>query len=161
MAKRPTIAKNVQWGRFILTEAEIERQIAEATQRGAEELQTEPLVMSARFDRRSRCVVIELNKGSTLTIPVNLLQGLAGASLKDLSQIEVPIPGCDIEWPALDQQFSIQGLLAGRFGTRRWMSELAERGVESASQRKSPPAIGKATDKKGRRVRKATAGAIV
>lgn len=159
MAKKPANAKTVRWGRFVLTEAEIERQIAEATRRGAEELRTEPLATAARFDRRSRCVVIELNKGSTLSVPVDLLQGLAGASLKDLAQIEIPNPGCEIEWPALDQQFTIQGLLAGRFGTRRWMHDISQRG--QLTKPKSSPKISanRATEKKGRRIRKTTAAA--
>ncbi len=160
MAKKPTIAKTVQWGRFVLTEAEIERQIGEATLRGEAELQTEPLATAARFDRRTRCVIITLNKGSTLSVPVDLLQGLAEATLKDLAQIEIPSPGCEIEWPTLDQQFSIQGLLAGRFGTRRWMAELAERTPSAAPHRKLESAKSNVADKKGRR-RKPTAVAIV
>ena len=156
MAKKPAIAKTVRWGRFVLAEAEIERQIVEATRRGAEELRTEPLAMSARFNRRSRCVVIELNKGSTLSVPVDLLQGLAGASHKDLSHIEIPNPGCEIEWPALDQQFTVQGLLAGRFGTSRWMDSLAQLHKPKSSQPKSKPSptTGRASDKKSRRGRK-------
>ena len=159
MAKKPTTGKTVQWGRFVLTEAEIARQIAEATRRGEKELCTEPLATSARFERRSRCVVIELNKGSTLSVPVDLLQGLAGASLKDLSRIEIPNPGCEIEWPALDQQFSIQGLLAGRFGTRRWMEDLERDG--QLTKPKSSPKIraNRTSEKKGRRIRKTTAAA--
>ena len=156
MAKKPAAAKTVQWGRFKLTEAEINRQIAEATRRGEEELRTEPLATSARFDRRSRCVVVELNKGSTLSIPVNLLQGLAGASPKDLSKIKIPNPGCEIEWPALDQQFTIQGLLAGRFGTRRWLAALAERGEPTALRPKPGHIASRAGDKKKRRIRKTT-----
>lgn len=156
MAKKPAKAKTIQWGRFALTEAEITRQITKATRRGAEELLTEPLATSVRFDRRSRSVVIKLNKGSTLCVPVELLQGLAGASLKDLSQIEIPNPGCEIEWPTLDQQFTIQGLLAGRFGTRSWMAALSR----STTSRLTPtPTAGRATDKKARRVRKAAATA--
>ena len=161
MAKKPANAKTVQWGRFVLTEAEIERQITEATRRGAEELRTEPRAKSARFDRRSRCVVIELNKGSTLSIPVDLLQGLVGASLKDLSRIEIPNPGCEIEWPALDQQFTIQGLLAGRFGTRRWMATLAERSEPRTSQPKPRHIASRAADKKSRRIRKTATTANV
>lgn len=124
MAKGTAKSKTVRWGRFELTEAEIDRQISEATRRGEDELRSEPLVTSARFDRKSRRVVVELNKGSTLSIPVDLLQGLSDASDKDLARIEILNPGCEIEWPALDQQFSILGLLAGRFGTRRWMQSL-------------------------------------
>ena len=159
MAKKTTSAKTVRWGQFLLTEAEITRQITEATRRGEEELLTEPLATSARFDRRSRCVVIELNKGSTLCVPVDLLQGLTGASLKDLSRIEIPNPGCEIEWPALDQQFTIQGLLAGRFGTRRWMDDLGRNG--QLTKPKSVPKFrpNQSTEKKIRRIRKTTAAA--
>ncbi len=161
MAKKPTNAKTVRWGEFVLTEAEITRQITEATRRGEEELLIEPLATSVRFDRPSRCVVIELNKGSTLCVPVDLLQGLAGASLKDLSRIEIPNPGCEIEWPALDQQFTIQGLLAGRFGTRRWMEELA-RGGQLTKPNPSPKIRAvRPAEKKGRRIRKTTAAAKV
>lgn len=159
MAKKPATAKTVRWGRFELTEAEINRQIAEATRRGEAELLTEPLATSARFDRRSRCVVIELNKGSTLTVPVDLLQGLAEASAKDLSQIEIPSPGCEIEWPTLDQQFTIRGLLAGRFGTRRWMENLARDGQLTKSKALPKIRANRPTDKKGRRIRKTTAAA--
>ncbi len=159
MAKKPTSAKTVRWGQFVLTEAEIARQITEATRRGAEELLTEPLATSARFDRPSRCVVIELNKGSTLCVPVDLLQGLTGASLKDLARIEIPNPGCEIEWPTLDQQFTIQGLLAGRFGTRRWMEDLA-RGGQLTKPKLSPKiSANRLTERKGRRIRKTTAAA--
>lgn len=159
MAKKPGTTKTVRWGRFELTEAEISRQIAEATQRGDAELLTEPLATSARFDRRSRCVVIQLNKGSTLTVPVNLLQGLAEASVKDLSQIVILSPGCEIEWPALDQQFSIQGLLAGRFGTRRWMDNLARDSRLTKSHMLPKIRSNRSVEKKSRRIRKSTAAA--
>jgi len=156
MAKKPANSKTVRWGRFVLTEAEIARQIAEATRRGEEELRTEPLATSARFDRQSRCVVIELNKGSTLSVPVDRLQGLAGASLKDLSRIEIPNPGCEIEWPALDQQFTIQGLLAGRFGTRRWMEELAQGSRLTKPKPSSKLSANQSAEKKAKRIRKTT-----
>ena len=159
MAKQPANAKTIRWGRFVLTEAEIARQIAEATRRGEEELRTEPLATSVRFDRRTRCAVIELNKGSTLSVPVDRLQGLAGASLKDLARIEIPNPGCEIEWPALDQQFTIQGLLAGRFGTRRWMEQLAQGGQLTKPKPSPKLSANRPAEKKGRKIRKTTAAA--
>lgn len=161
MAKKTTSAKTVRWGQFLLTEAEITRQITEATRRGEEDLLTEPLATSARFDRRSRCVVIEMNKGSTFYVPVDLLQGLTGSSLKDLSRIEIPNPGCEIEWPALDQQFTIQCLLAGRFGTRRWMEELARGGQLTKPNPLPKIRAVRPAEKKGRRIRKTTAAANV
>jgi hypothetical protein len=159
MAKRSMNSKTVPGGRFILTEAEIERQIAEATRRGEKELRTEPLATSARFDRRSRRVVIELNKGGPLRVPVDLLQGLAGASLKDLSQFENPSPDREIEWPALDQQFTIQGLLAGRFGTRSWTEDLERNGQLTRPQPSPKIRANRLSVWKGRRIRKTTAAA--
>lgn len=129
MAKTRLASKTVQWGRFKLTEAEIERQIEEATRRGEEELRTQPLAVAVRFDKRIRRVIVDLNKGTTLSVPVDLLQGVHDASVKDLSRVEIMSPGLDIEWPTLDQQFSIEGLMAGRFGNKAWMASLEQRGA--------------------------------
>lgn len=129
MAKTRLASKTVQWGRFKLSEAEIDRQIEEATLRGEEELRTQPLAVAVRYDKRIRRVVVDLNKGTTLSVPVDLLQGVHDASLKDLLRVEIMSPGFDIEWPTLDQQFSIEGLMAGRFGNRAWMASLERRGA--------------------------------
>ncbi len=146
--------KTVQWGRFEFTEAEIERQITEATRRGEEELRTEPLATSVQYDHRTRRVVLELNKGSTLSVPVDLLQGLSEASPKDLARVDILSPGSEIEWPTLDQQFTIAGLLAGRFGTRRWMAELGQRGELTTSKTKPKSPATRANAKKVSRRRK-------
>lgn len=61
-------------------------------------------------------------------------------------------PGLVIEWPRLDMQFTISGLLAGVFGTRAWMKEL-RRGGDLAQL--SPEArIVRTKNRKGERPRK-------
>ena len=97
-----------------MSEAEFERQYIEATRRGAEELRTLPLAKAVRFDARTRRVIIDTNKGFTVCVPTDLLQGLRGAAVKDLSQVEIMGEGQAIEWPTVDQQFSMTGLLSGR-----------------------------------------------
>ena len=159
MARKRMASQTVKWGRFVFTEAEIERQIAEATKRGAEELRTEPLATSIRFDKRTRRVILELNKGSTLSIPVALLQGLQDASLKDLANVEILSPGSEIEWPTLDQQFSVTGLLSGVFGNKAWMAELGRRAAVTRPKAKAKAA--RANGKKGSRPRKTTTVSIV
>lgn len=137
MVEKP---QTVRWGKFQFTEHEIERQIAEATRRGAKELRTEPLATAVRYDARARRVVVELNKGTTMTVPIDLLQGLEAASSRDLAQVEILGPGVAIAWPRLDQQFSITGLLAGVFGTRAWMAELARRRRANSKTKAAKPA---------------------
>ncbi len=146
----------VRWGKFQFTEHEIERQIAEATRRGTEELRTEPLATAVHYDAKARRVVVELNKGTTLTVPVDLLQGLQAASPRDLAQVEIVGPGVAIEWPNLDQQFSIMGLLAGVFGTRAWTAKLARRRAPAVAKTK---ATTPASRTKGGKRRKARQGA--
>ena len=144
-----------------MSTAEFDRQVAEATRLGDEELRTQPLAIGVRFDKRMRRVVVDLNKGTTLCVPVDLLQGVQDASIRDLSRVEILGPGFHIEWPTLDQQFSIEGLMAGRFGNKAWMATLAKDGEPKISRPKPKPtpATGRASDKKSRRGRKSIAAA--
>ena len=43
---------------------EFQRQVAEATRLGEEELRTQPWAVSARYDRRTRRLVVQLNQGT-------------------------------------------------------------------------------------------------
>lgn len=142
----------MKMGQWEITEEEFDRMSAEAEQRGEEMLRTLPLAIAVRFDKRTRRVVIDTNKGSTLSVPVDLMQGLPGASVKDLARVEILGPGFDIEWPTLDQQFSLAGLLAGEFGNRAWMAKL---GLSRGSTKpKSKAAVSRGNGVKGRRPRK-------
>jgi hypothetical protein len=114
--------------------SEVEAATTSPTLRGTAKLSIEPLATSVRYELRTRRVVVELNKGTTLTVPVDLLQGLARAKPKDLATVEIVSPGVAIEWPTLDQQFSVSGLLAGVFGTKAWMKGLSRREAIKAIQ---------------------------
>lgn len=142
-----------------MSQAEFERQYAEATRRGDEELRTKPLAIGVRFDKRSRRVVVDLNKGTTLSVPVDLLQGVHDASIKDLSRVEILGPGFHIEWPTLDQQFSIEGLMAGRFGNKAWMVALDQCSTVTTSKHKAKTS--RTNGKKVSRLRKTTVTATV
>jgi hypothetical protein len=113
------------------SDAEIDRALARGRRRAA----TEPQASSARYDRRTGRVVVELTNGCSFVFPARSLQGLATASDADLARIEIMGLGYGLHWPALDADFTVPGLLMGVFGTRAWMaSELARR----AGQTKSP-----------------------
>jgi hypothetical protein len=136
-----------------LTDAELEA--AEA--RGRKMLETEPRAMSARYDRKSGSVVIDLVNGCTYTFPAQLVQDLQGASHDDLANVEVQGLGFDLHWPALDADLYVPALVAGIFGTRNWMAkELARRAGQAKSPAKATAA--RANGSKGGRPRKAANG---
>lgn len=57
-------------------------------------------------------------------MPVDLAQGLAGARTADLADIEISPTGLGLHWPRLDADLYLPALMAGVFGTRRWMAQL-------------------------------------
>lgn len=136
-----------------LTDANFEA--AEA--RGRTLLDSEPRAASARYDRASGKVILDLINGCTYTFPVHLVQDLQGASEDDLAHVEVDGLGFNLHWPALDADLYVPALVAGIFGTREWMTrELARRAGQMKSAAKT--AAARANGAKGGRPRKAAGG---
>ncbi len=107
-----------------MSEAEFQRQCLEATKRGAEERRNNPHAVAAHCDGLARRLVVDLSNHCSLVVPTDQLQGLRGAAAKDLEQVKLLARGYALDWPRLDMQFTITGLLAGVFGTKAWMAEL-------------------------------------
>ena len=136
-----------------LTDTEFEA--AEA--RGRKMLETEPRAASARYDRKTGRVIINLVNGCTYSFPVQLVQDLQGASHEDLANIAVEGVGFNLHWPTLDADLYVPTLVAGIFGTRDWMTkELARRAGQATSPAKA--AAARANGLKGGRPRKAAIG---
>lgn len=110
----------------IMSSPEFERQYLESLVRGKEELKRRPKATNARYDPRSRRVVLEMQNGVTLLVPVELVQGLQTTSTKELSDFELVAQGTQIHWGTLDVQFYVEDFLRGVFGTAKWMSGLKE-----------------------------------
>ncbi len=119
-----------------ISDEEFERQYAEAVKRGKERLKTEPRAKSAAYDPQTRRVIIELLNGCVFIVPVDLMQGLRGASDEDLMDFSLMPRGFDLHWHKLDAQFTVFGLLQGLFGTKRWMAELGPIGGRITSKAK-------------------------
>ena len=100
-----------------MSDAEFERQFAEATRRGETRLQNQPLATSVKYDA-ARGVVIQLNNDCLVCVPLSLLPELRGAAIKDLRRVEIMGVGQAIEWPSLDQQFDLLNLLADAVGAK-------------------------------------------
>jgi len=98
-----------------------DEEFAAAEQRGRYLFETEPHARSVRHDRRSGMTVVELYNGCTFAFPPRRLQGLEQASDDELSQVEINGLGYGLHWEALDADFTVQGLMAGRFGSAAYM----------------------------------------
>jgi Protein of unknown function (DUF2442) len=124
-----------------------------ANQQARELLATVPRAVSARYDRRSGRVVIELSSGLEVRFLPELAEGLKGASVGEFEQIEISPSGCGIHFPKLDADLYLPALLEGVFGTRRWMaSRLGQFGGLSKGGRKA--AASRRNGKLGGRPRK-------
>ncbi|MBS0506396.1 MAG: DUF2442 domain-containing protein [Proteobacteria bacterium] len=110
---------------------------------------------AARYDARRKRVVVELANGSQFAFPLALAQGLAQARAADLAEIEITPLGTGLHWPRLNADLSVEGLLAGLFGSRAWMRQHAARAGRATSPAKADAA--RANGAKGGRPRKAAA----
>jgi hypothetical protein len=107
-----------------MSEEEFERQYVEATKRGAEEMACAPKAVSAKFDTKTKRLIIELKNGVTLAIPTDLVQGLRGAPADQIGEVELWMEGAYLHWEKLDVDFQVSSLMRGVFGTRQWMAKL-------------------------------------
>jgi hypothetical protein len=113
--------------------------------------------VSARYDRRTRRIVVNLNTGVQVAFPPRLAEGLAGASPADLSQIEISPAGLGLHWPKLDADIYVPALMQGVFGSRNWMAaRLGAVGGRARSGAKT--AAARENGRKGGRPRKVADG---
>ena len=127
----------------------------EAAARGVVEGAPNLQATAARFDARKKLIVIELANGSSFAFPPSLAQGLSDARPVELAEIEITPMGTGLHWPRLDADLTVEGLLAGVFGSRAWMRQHAARAGRAKSPAKTLAA--RANGARGGRPRKATA----
>jgi hypothetical protein len=108
----------------------------------------------ARYDTRKKLIVIDLVNGSSFSFPPHLVQGLTNASSAELADIEITPQGIGLHWPQLDADLTVEGLLAGLFGSRSWMRQHAAKAGSVKSTAKAQAS--KANGVKGGRPRKST-----
>lgn len=98
--------------------------LVEADQNWQEYVEQWPPAKSVRYDRATKRVVVQLVNGLRLEVPAVKLQGVAGGNERQRADVHCIGDGTCLEWRALDQHFSIEGLLTGRFGNKAWMASL-------------------------------------
>jgi len=124
-----------------------------ARRQGARRRINEPYAVSARYDRRQQRIVVELNSGLQVVFGPQMIDGLQDAKPRDLQEIEITPSGFGLYFPRIDADVYLPGLLAGQFGSRRWMAaQLGQRGGSARSAAKA--AAARANGKLGGRPRK-------
>lgn len=114
----------VKLGKFEVDEEELERQHKEAVKRGREVLAALPKAESAKYDKDSKRLIVNMENGTTLLVPVHLIQGLQTDDDEALNDFDLMQKGSQIHWHTLDVQFYVKSLLNGVFGTPKWMENL-------------------------------------
>ncbi len=127
-------------GTWTIRDNDLDKQIMQAKTAGVAALENEPRAKAARYSQTRRQVVVELTNGCSFIFPVDKAQGLAGASNKDLAEVQILGKGFGLHWEKLDADLSIPSLIVGIFGSKTWMRELARRGGASTSPAKATAA---------------------
>lgn len=95
--------------------------IAEARRSGERITADGHIAIRAAYEPETQHLLIDLANGASARIPVHLIEGLAEAPVTARAGVEVAGIGYGLHWPVLDLDLSVPGLLAGAFGTARWM----------------------------------------
>jgi hypothetical protein len=111
-----------------------------------------PHAISARYDRASGRIVVELSSKLTVSFSPRDAQGLERAKASQLEPIEISPSGFGLHFPKLDKDLYVPGLLEGFLGSKKWMAaRLGEAGGQSRSLAKK--AASRANGKLGGRPR--------
>ena len=124
-----------------------------AKARWAEERAGRPIPVAVRFDRATERIVVDFVNGATFLVPARALEGLEDATIDELAEVEL-LGETGLHWESLDVDYTIQGLMAGIFGSRVFM-DAQRRGGQSRSPAKV--AASRANGAKGGRPRKSEA----
>ena len=92
-----------------------------ARERGRVEFAIKPRAAAAHYDAKTGRVVVELTNGSVFEFPARLAQGLENATDEQLAEVEILGVGFGLHWEMLDADLLIESLMAGRFGSQRYM----------------------------------------
>ena len=132
--------------------------VQQAEQRMAA-LRENGFAVSARYDRRTGRIVVNLNTGVQVAFPPRLAEGLADATPADLAEIEISPAGLGLHWPKLDADVYVPALLQGVFGSKSWMAaQLGAAGGQARSRAKA--AAARENGRKGGRPRKPASGGM-
>jgi hypothetical protein len=122
--------------KVVSTDAEIDQAIERAGT-----LPEEPRVVAVEYAPGAGLdlLILKLSDGRRSVIPREDLQGLQGASRKQIERVEILGNGTGLHWPDLSVDHYVPSLLRHVYGTKRWMAEIGRSGgvARSAAKRKA------------------------
>jgi hypothetical protein len=131
----------------------LDDQVRAANERYAHRLATEPHVVKAMYDSKLQRIFLHLSNHAWFAFRPEDAQGLGEATTAQLKKIKITPSKFGIDFPLLDVQFDVTGLIQGHFGSRKWMAaRLGAAGGASRSAAKTTAA--RANGKLGGRPRK-------
>jgi len=111
--------------------------IEKATERAQVLQRRLPRAVSARYDRASGRVVVDLSSKLSVSFSPQEAQGLEHAKPSELDKIEISPSGFGIHFPKLDADLYVPALLEGFLGSAKWMAaRLGQVGGRSQSRAK-------------------------
>lgn len=102
------------------TDAEIRRSQRATLERD----RTQPRAAQAFYVADDNKVGILLRNGLEIRIPAQMIQGLQNATPTQIANITLTASGNALHWEDFDTQMSVEGLVAGIFGTEAWMRQI-------------------------------------
>ena len=118
------MAKIIKSEKWEYSEAELQRMYEVATRHGEEAIKTEKQAHSVRYDQATNRLILELKNNVTVMLPCDLIQRLSDAAPSEIAEVELGARGASLHWEKLDQDFSVNGLVNGIFGTKKWMEKI-------------------------------------
>lgn len=143
-----------KFGKWTISDEELDAQLEAARARAREADETEPRAVTARYDEATQRVGIELSNGCFFAFPARFIKELMHATREQREAVTVSEFGNVLFWDELDAQYGVPGLVAGVFGSKAWMREIGRRGGQQLSEAKSRAA--RLNGLKGGRPRKQT-----
>ncbi|SNT24807.1 Protein of unknown function [Granulicella rosea] len=136
----------------VTTEAEFETALEKARIHD-----NDPVAQSVSYVSGLNLLIVGLSNGRRLALPLEDLQGLTGATAKQMENHELLGQGTGISFPALDVDLYVPALIDGVYGNRSWMANLGKKGGTGRTST-APAASHKNGYKDGRRKKAASVG---
>ena len=96
----------------------------------------QPYAVRVAYESGTNTLIVHLSNEAVLLLPPQLLQGLEDATAEQLNAVQIAGPGTGLHWPTLNIDHDVSGLLAGIFGTKKWMATIGRKGGRSRSKAK-------------------------
>jgi hypothetical protein len=131
--------------RRLQTEAEFDTQIDAWQAKYGDQPDDFVFVKSVEHDQRLNLLIVHLSTGYRLVLPVEQIEDISGATHEQLSNYKLIGPRTGIEFPAIDAALALDALLAGWYGTKKWMTAMGRKGglAKTVAKKRASRANGK------------------